>query len=68
MHMYQHIFASLDISPLPELIYQQKLNLIHAFIHIYLPKLILLNNQVHVHDYIFRNGRDIFLPLTNTEF
>ena len=33
----QPIFASLNILPVPELIYQQKLHLIHAFIHNYLP-------------------------------
>ena len=68
----QPIFASINILPLPELIYQQKLHLIHAFIHNYLPNsfenLILLNNQVHVHNYIFRNDRDFFVPLANTEF
>ena len=61
----QPIFASINILPLPELIYQQKLHLIHAFIHNYLPNsfenLILLNNQVHVHNYIFRNDRDFFV-------
>ena len=68
----QPIFASINILPLPELIYQQKLHLIHAFIHNNLPNsfenLILLNNQVHVHNFIFRNDRDFFAPLANTEF
>ena len=62
----QPIFASLNILPLPELIYQQKLHLIHAFVHNYLQNsfenFILLNNQVHVHNFIFRK------PLANTEF
>ena len=53
----QPIFASLNILPLPELIYQQKLHLIHAFVHNYLQNsfenFILLNNQVHVHNFIF---------------
>ena len=68
----QPIFASLNILPLPELFYHQKLHLIHAFIHNYVPNsfenLILLNNQVHVHNYIFRNDKDFFVPLANTEF
>ena len=29
---------------------------------------ILLNNQVHVYNYFFRNERDFFVPLLNTEF
>ena len=68
----QPIFASINILPLLELIYQQKLHLIHAFIHNYLPNsfenFILLNNQVYVHNYIFRNDRYFFVPLANTEF
>ena len=68
----QPIFASINILPLPELIYQQKLHLIHAFIHNYLPNsfknLILLNNKVYVYNYIFRNDWDFFVPLANTEF
>ena len=63
----QPIFASLNILPLPELIYQQKLHLIHAFIQNF-ENFILLNNQVHVHNYIFRIYRDFFIPLANTEF
>ena len=68
----QPIFVSLDILPLPELIYQQKLHWIHAFILNYLPNsfenFILLNNQVHVHNYIFRIDRDFVVSLANTEF
>ena len=62
----QPIFASLNILPLTELINQQKLHLIHAFIHNYLPNsfedFMMKNNQVHAHEYIFRNNSD-FLSL-----
>ena len=63
----QPIFASINILPLPELIYQQKLHLIHAFIHNYLPNsfenFILLNNQVYVHNYIFRNDKEVYFMI-----
>ena len=62
----QPIFAPLNILPLTELINQQKLHLIHAFIHNYLPNsfedFMMKNNQVHAHEYIFRNNSD-FLSL-----
>ena len=68
----QPLFASLNILPLPDLIIQQKMHIMHAFHCSYLPasfENFSTNNQdIRTHDYPMRHVNDYFVPRAKTEF
>ena len=68
----QPLFACSNILPFSDLILQQNLHIIHAFIFNYLPSsfsnLLQRNHEAQTHNYSFRNVNEFFVPQVKNEF
>ena len=68
----QPLFASSNILPINDLITQQNLHLIHAFVYNYLPSsfnnFLQVNRATHNHEYVLRNDDDFFVPQTKNDY
>ena len=62
----QPLFASLNILSFPDLIIQQKLHFMHAFVFNYMPNgfegFFCRNNETQIHDYPMRNNDSFYIP------
>ena len=68
----QPLFVASNILPFSDLVNQQNLHIIHAYLFNYLPpsftNFLQRYQDAHTHEYLFRNPNDLHVPKVKNEF